>query len=71
MFDDTVKRNKPNFEWTAEEKSQLEMVTKKTFLINYLFIFSVQNENDVIVRAVHSRDCDLHDNNHPSVLRFQ
>ena len=47
------------------------MVTKKTFLIIYLFIFAVQNENDVIVRAVHSRDCDLHDNNHPSVLRFQ
>ncbi|PAV58705.1 hypothetical protein WR25_04000 [Diploscapter pachys] len=36
MFDDTVKRHKPGFEWTAEEKSQLEMYKMKMMLLYVL-----------------------------------
>ncbi|RCN24932.1 hypothetical protein ANCCAN_29360 [Ancylostoma caninum] len=59
MFDDTVKKNVPGFDWTPEEQHQLEMVG------------DIQVQNADLMGGIDSWSAALYAHYNPTILRFQ
>ena len=68
MFDDTVAKQKENFDWTPEKRSQLETVSFTPKKMQKLLVSAC---NDDPVGLLDNRRNSQYVANHPAIFRFQ